>query len=574
MKRSTSRSPDALSRWAHLWIIAVFACFLCGAGRLVYIQDRLSDRLLAYRDDQQTRQIILPAKRGMILDTRGRILAGSQTAPSVFADPQLVRNPDVLAEQLATFLGTDSLGLIEKLHERRDSRFVWIARHISAAEAQAIRALQLSGVRVIDEDRRFYPNGPLLAHVLGFVDIDGRGLEGLELYYDDRLSGQPGKHLTTCDAGRRPLLTRIDNLSQPAHGAHLVLTIDATLQSFAEETLRNTVRRFEAQSGVAIVMAPQKGDILAMCAYPTFDPNHHRDYAPDHKRNRCLTDPVEPGSIFKPFIIASALDRGIISPQERFDCGQGVWYFGSRRIRDTHDNGLLTVEGILVKSSNIGMGKIGTLMGNEALYEAVRNLGFGSKSGVDLPGENDGIVVPLSRWTSYSTTSVPMGQELAVTPIQLICAFATLLNHGRCTTPRVVRGWLDPADNALIPAPTPDARPVLSNQVADVVARQMMARMVSESHHDIQLAQHRMVGKTGTAQVPFDDRRGYEPGAYLASFIGAAPANDPQVAVLMMIRKPNSSIAYYGGAVAGPAVRDIVAYTLSYWNMDHVQSMN
>ncbi|MCH8964149.1 MAG: penicillin-binding protein 2 [Planctomycetes bacterium] len=319
---------------------------------------------------------------------------------------------------------------------------------------------------------------------------------------------------------------------------------------------------------MGIVMSPRDGDVIAMAGYPTFDPNYHSESPSAHKRNRCLTDPVEPGSCFKPLIMSAALSEGVARLDETVDCGSGVWFFGSRRMRDTHANGKLTFEDVLVKSSNIGMGHIGTRLGNKALYEYVRAYGFGARTGISLPGESAGILAPLRKWSSYSKTSIPIGQELAVTPIQLATAFAALVNGGTLRPPRLVRMVLDSAGKQTTPDHQPrPPRQVVPREVADAVAKQALVRMVNESPHDIKLAKYQVLGKTGTAQVPYRNRRGYEPDAYIGSFLGAAPAHDPVVSVIVMIRKPKRSLGYYGGKVAGPAVREIIQKTLAYWDI-------
>ena len=559
---------QSTNRWGHVCVGIVVLCFASLGGRLVYLQTAARPRALSHRDRQQTRRVDLRAQRGSIFDTRGRLLAASESRPSVFGDPQRIKDIGHAASQLAGILGTQRDRLIERIERRGHTRFVWLARKVSPGEAQAVRALNLAGIGIKDESHRFYPNGQALAHVLGFVNIDGEGLEGLELQFNDLLSGEPASQYAWCDVRRRPIWRKSESGTAPTHGDNLVLTIDLVVQRFVEEALKHAVTQFQAESGVGIVMSPRDGDVIAMAGYPTFDPNYHRESPSAHKRNRCLTDPVEPGSCFKPLIMSAALSEGVARLDETVDCGSGVWFFGSRRMRDTHANGTLTFEDVLIKSSNIGMGHIGTRLGNNALYEYVRAYGFGSRTGISLPGESAGIVAPLRKWSSYSRTSIPIGQELAVTPIQLATAFAALVNGGKLQPPRLVRMVLDSAGKQS----TPDrqhgpARQVVPPEVADAVAKQALVRMVNESPHDIKLAKYQVLGKTGTAQVPYRNRRGYEPDAFLGSFLGAAPAHDPVLAVLVMIRKPKRSLGYYGGTVAGPAVRAIIQKTLAYWDI-------
>ncbi|MCH8053353.1 MAG: penicillin-binding protein 2 [Planctomycetes bacterium] len=559
---------QSTNRWGHVCVGIVVLCFAGLSGRLVYLQTAARPRALSHRDRQQTRQVDLHAQRGSIFDTRGRLLAASEPQPSVFGDPQRIKDIGHAASQLAAILGTSRDRLIERIERRRHTRFVWLARKVSPGEAQAVRALDLAGIGIKDESHRFYPNGPALAHVLGFVNIDGVGLEGLELQFNDLLTGEPAAQYAWCDLRRRPIWTKSESSTAPTHGDNLVLTIDLVIQRYVEEALEHAVTQFQAESAVGIVMSPRDGDVIAMAGYPTFDPNYHREYPSAHKRNRCLTDPVEPGSCFKPLIMSAALSEGVARLDETVDCGSGVWFFGSRRMRDTHANGKLTFEDVLIKSSNIGMGHIGTRLGNKALYEYVRAYGFGARTGISLPGESAGILAPVRKWSSYSKTSIPIGQELAVTPIQLATAFAALVNGGTLRPPRLVRMVLDSAGKQNTPDHQPGPpRQVVPPEVADAVAKQALVRMVNASPHDIKLAKYQVLGKTGTAQVPYRNRRGYEPDAFLGSFLGAAPAHDPVVSVLVMIRKPKRSLGYYGGTVAGPAVREIIQKTLAYWDI-------
>lgn len=565
---TTPREFGSLHRRGQVWIFTAVACFIGLSVRLIYIQTEMGPHLRAYRDDQQTMSIRLEARRGLILDTQGRILAGSETTSSIYVDPALISDVDQVSSQLAPILGLAPKEISESINIRRHKRFVRLAREASSAQADAVRALSHPGVGVMPEAHRTYPHGSLLAHVLGFVNIDGAGLEGLELQYDTLLGGQPGGYETECDNRRRPIRSTAAGVRHPVDGRHLVLTIDLVIQAFMEEAIKNAAEEFRAESAVGIAISPASGDVLAMACYPTFDSNHIAEYPAEVRRNRCLTDPVEPGSCFKPFILAAALAERVARLDEYVDCGDGVWSFDRRVLHDTHANGRITFEEVLIKSSNIGMGHLGTRLGNNRLYGYLRDFGYGKPTGIDLPGENGGIVFPIKRWSAYSKTSIPMGQEIAVTPIQLVSAFAALANGGELLQPRIVRAALDPVS----PAPLGEmakakSRRVIPEPIALAVAQGVMVRLVNETHHKVQLAQYQALGKTGTAQIPRCNRRGYEPDAYLSSFLGAAPAHDPQIAVLIMVRKPKKSLGYYGGTVAGPAVRNVLAQTLAYWNV-------
>lgn len=562
----------SINRWGVFWICLLTCAFVALGGRVVYIQAAMSPRLLEYRDRQQRWTVSIPARRGLILDTKGRVLAGSESRPSVFADPKLISDIDLTSAKLAPILGTSQSAVRERIESRQGTRFCWLARKITPSSADAVRDQNLPGIGLITEPHRFYPNGFTLAHVLGFVNRESKGLEGLELEYDDTLRGTAGRYAAKCDVRRRPLWPELERICESQDGDHIVLTIDLVIQGYLEKAVERAVHEFQAESGVGVVMSPRSGDIVAMTSFPTFDPNTPQDFPIASKRNRCLTDPVEPGSIFKPFTMAGALAEGVADLDEKIDCGSGVWYFktgkSTRRLRDTHANGVLTFEEIVVKSSNIGMGRIGERLGNRRLHRYVTAFGFGNKTGIDLPGESRGIVLPLRRWNSYSTTSIPMGQEVAVTPLQLITAFSALACGGELPQPRIVRRILKAnGQEAFDVGGSRGASRIVPESVARAVAQRVLVRMVNDSHHDIKLEDYQMLGKTGTAQVPYRNRPGYEPDAYVSSFVGAAPAHDPQVAALVMIRRPRKSIGYYGGKVAGPAVKEVIARTLAYWRI-------
>jgi len=300
--------------------------------------------------------------------------------------------------------------------------------------------------------------------------------------------------------------------------------------------------------------------------YPTFDPNRFADVPADRRRNRAICDAVEPGSIFKPFVACGALLAGVVDPKEQIFCHDGLHYFEGRRIRDTSPHGLLTIEGIVAKSSNIGMGILGHRMGNEAIFRIVRAFGFGEPTGVGFPGDADGMVHPLPRWTRYSTNSVPIGQEITVSPLQIATAFCAIVNGGVLLRPYLVEKLLDPTGAVVDSFEGPySVRRVLPEPLSDYMREQVLPAVVETAGGSrAKLVDWRVGGKTGTAQVPFADRRGYEPGAYIGSFIGAAPVEDPEIVVLVMTHRPNPSKGYYGGVVSAPAVGKVLSQTLSY----------
>lgn len=548
-------------------LIGLMVGLLALCGRLAHIHLALGTRLTAIAEAQQEGSSIIPARRGTIFDVRGRVVAMSRYSPDVYVDPLLAEDVDEVAGAVAARVNVSPDEVAELLRRRAKSRYVVVAERVDEITAEAVRALHHPAVGLSDRAERTYPLRSSMAHVLGWVGHDGHGLEGIERALDEHLAGRDGRRGTLHDARRR-VLKRADSAAvAPLDGGHLVLTIDAEIQRITEEALARRVREFEAQSGVAVVMSPEDGEILAMACYPTFDPNEPfspRDAA--LRRNRAVTDPVEPGSTFKPIIACGALDGRFVSPTEKFDCHMGQYHFGSRLVTDTKPHGVMDLRDIIIRSSNIGMGLIGQRMGNAALYGTVQRFGFGTPTGIECPGEGSGVVRPLQKWDSFSTTSIPIGYEILVTPVQLLSAFAGIVNDGVQVPPRIVRERLAPDGTLVAAYEQPEsARRVASAEVTRYVAREMLTAVVEEGGGKAAKAgPYRVLGKTGTAKLAYPDRGGYEPGAYLGLFVGASPVDHPRIVVLAMIRRPNPKAGYYGGAVAAPVVGEIIDQTLTY----------
>ncbi len=566
----TRQSASFQKTAAKVAAAGIAALLVVLAGRLVEINTAEAARLNALGTGQYHSRSIIPARRGTIFDAQGRILAGSRDLPSVFADPSQVQDVAETAARVAAILQADAGQIEEQLRHRSAPQFCWISHCIAPVEAEAIRNAKLPGIGVVEEPARHYPMGQALGQVIGFTSSDGKGLEGLELAYDQWLSGQGGWYWTVRDTRRRPIRAS----DEPEHareeardGGHIVLTVDSVIQEFLEERLARQIQDFRAESGVAVVMEPQTGDVLAMACYPPFDPNAYSESPAELRRNRAVTDMVEPGSVFKPFIASAALVEQAVTLNEKIYCHDGLHVIGGRRLHDTHPRGELTLKGIVVESSNIGMGILGSRLGNEALHRWLRAFGFGQPTGIGFPGESPGGVAPLEDWTNYSTLSVTFGQEIALTPLQLVTAFCAIVNDGVLLKPRLVRARLA-SDGAVVEefwGPDP-VRRVLPVEVARYFTQDVLVSVVNGtgSAHNAAIPGYQVLGKTGTAQVAYANRRGYEPGAYLSSFMGAAPARDPRVAVLVMIQRPNPAKGYYGGVVSAPVVGDVLASTLAY----------
>jgi cell division protein FtsI (penicillin-binding protein 3) len=535
-------------------------------GRLVYVNTVLGPRLLSRAKLQREGKSIIPARRGTILDARGRVLATSRQKPDVFVDPSRVEDIDALARALSARLDQPAQQIADTIRSRSTRRFAMIARGVDTTTAEAVRAMGSPAVGITESAVRTYPIGKSVAQILGFVGRDGDGLEGIELAYNDHLAGRDGRRSTIRDARRRVLWPATHGDVAPVDGGHIVLTLDAEIQRITHDALADAVTQFEAQSGVAVVISPADGRVLAMVSVPTYDPEHLTSGSGDLRRNRAVTDPVEPGSTFKPFIACGALDGGFVSVSELIDCKMGSHRFGRRLVTDVSPHGLMDLSGIVAKSSNVGMGMIAARMGNEALHDIILRFGFGKCTHIELPGESGGIVYGLGRWTSYSTTSVSFGYELGVTPLQLAIAFSAIVNDGVLLRPRLVARLLSADGQVERSFDSPEVvRRVVSSDVARYMTREVLTAVVEGgSGRRARIPGYRVLGKTGTAKLPYADRSGYEPGAYLGTFIGAAPAEDPQVVVLVMVRRPNPEFGYYGGTVAAPAVGTILDSTLAY----------
>jgi len=571
-------------RTGAVLVLVVSLLLVAGGARFVYIEARQGDELRREAARQQSSVITVPALRGEILDCRGRVLAGTIRRPSVYVDPALVQDPGFAAYSVAPVLGLDPRTLERELRERREDRFVWLKRRIEQErfdqlerefeELIQVRRLRAFGVQY--EPVRVYPQGVLAPHVVGFVGADLQGLAGIELACDDILAGKPGKRMSIVDVSRRRV--RAAEFQPAVDGSTVVLTIDAYLQQVTQDKLREAVRKYEAEWGTAVVIDPQSGEVLAMASIPDFDPA--RPVPPNFDslsaaqqeqikatwRNRAVSDAYEPGSVFKPFIASLAFQEGVVRLDEVFSINGPERSFGRRTIRDTHPYGALAVHEIVSKSSNIGMGLIGSRLGMERLYRYVRTFGFGDVTGVGLPGEHTGLVQDFSRWNpSFSPQSVPIGQEIAVTPIQIVTAFSVFCNGGVLLRPRIVRGVIAPDGQTVADYSRPiPVRRVLDERTAEQFRREALVEVVTQGTGKLaRLDEYQVFGKTGTAQVAAPGGRGYAPGQYVASFVGGAPSDRPRVVALVSIYRPSKG-GYYGGVLAAPVVKEILAEALAY----------
>ncbi|MBW3543126.1 MAG: penicillin-binding protein 2 [Planctomycetes bacterium] len=625
-RRDDSRSLAVVTRRGASMVLVLAVAGLVLVARLVQLQAIERERFARQANRQRSDIETLPARPGDIVDRRGRLLATTITRQSLYVDPSRIDDPAAFAAKLAGALDLDATELAERLSAARSRRFLWVRRRLDDDTTDAVRALELPsdtwGFR--EEYLRRYPQGVLAAHVLGLRGIDNRGRGGIEQRFDDLLRGRDGRRVLIRDARGRAVEVRDEATTAPLQGRTIVLSLDLVVQLFVEEQLDAIVAEWQPIGACGIVMEPSTGRIVAMASRPVFNPDPalaeggrqtaegseqetERGERRQAERGRPEADTdsplptayrrpptvgvesaawknlataavYEPGSTFKPLIVAWALDRETVSPDETIDCESGAWRMGRRLLHDHHSYGELSLTDIIARSSNIGMAKIGQRLTNTELYRATMAFGFGRRTGIELPGEVDGLVRPLSQWNSYSTGSVPMGQEIAVTPLQLVAAHAALAGGGRWIAPRLVLADVDAVEAAVsFPGPAegphmraPDAAaplvsPTVSAEAARWVVEEAMTAVVERgTGKPAQLPGRRVFGKTGTAQKIDPETGGYSKTRSVCSFVGGAPAEAPRLVVLVLVDEPRGASEAAGGRVAAAAVGRILDRALDY----------
>ncbi len=548
--------------------LLLIALFLALIGRCFYLQYYRAEHYMEVCLRQQRYLTSPQPQRGAILDCRGRVLAASNKIQVIFAEPRAIEDAKTTSSELAPLLDMGAHEICRLILESQNPGFAKIKTTTDANDYSAV--LRIRGVGVQSEWQRHYPTGRLTANIVGFTSLDNRGLEGIELAYDKALSGSAARNIFVADVRRRPFRLKQQE-GTLTNGVGLILTIDSTVQQFVREELLKQYESYQAESAVAVVADPRTGAILAMVSLPDFDPADIRTTDPNNFRSRAITDWYEPGSIIKPVIVAVALDAGVISRNERIFCENGNYSGkGFGRIGEYREGfGDLSVREILIKSSNIGMAKIGQKLGKDRLYNGLKLFGFGKKTGIELPGEVDGLLRPAGEWTGYSVTRIPFGQEICVTSMQLVRAFCVLANGGRLVRPFMVRAIVDNDGQITdFKQPPPPVGYIIRPETAEWVVRNALVGVVKEgTGKRAQLDKWQLFGKTGTANIARSDARGYSEDDYVSSFIAGAPADDPAIVVLVSIRKPNRSLGkgYTGGTVAAPVAAKIIERTLNYF---------
>jgi cell division protein FtsI (penicillin-binding protein 3) len=551
-----------LKRRVLVAVVLLLAWAVGIEARLAYLQLARHPEMTARAERQQLRTVETTAKRGDILDRNGHVMAYSVEADSVYAVPTEIEDPAAAAAALCRALEDCSARDREALAERirRGRAFVYVRRQVSPDQARRVAALELEGVGFMKENRRFYPNKELAAHVVGYVGIDNTGLSGLEAAYDHLINGRTGTVLVQTDARRRAF-SRIER--PPTTGATLELTIDRYLQHVVERELRVGVEENRAAGGSALIMDPRTGEILALANWPTFNPNAYRNATPEAQRNRAVQDLYEPGSTFKIVTASAALEERVVTPDEPIDVSDGLIRFGRRVIEDTHRYGVLSFADVVVMSSNVGAVKVGLRLGPERLGLFTSRFGFGRRtSPLDFPGESAGIVWNPSKLNDSALASVSMGYQVGVTPLQMAAAVSSIANGGELLEPRIVRAVIQ--DGKRTPVPHKVVRRTVTASTAALLTHIMEQVVERGTGLEARVPGFAVAGKTGTAQKLVDGR--YSRTEYNASFVGFAPSRQPEFVIVVVVDSPHGR-SYFGGSVAAPIFRRIAEAGLQHRGM-------
>jgi cell division protein FtsI (penicillin-binding protein 3) len=556
--------PNNLAvRWIRFRVLLVATGLLFGflllIARSFQIQFFQWEGWASVANKQIRRDLHFEARRGEIYDRNGQELAVSIELESLAANPRVIRDPEGTAQKLAAVVKIPAARLGKKLRQHR--AFVWLKHYLTPRQADAVRALGLEGIHFVKENRRYYPNLELAGHLLGFVGRDHIGLEGLEVAQDLLLSGEPGTYPGAKDARGQIIYTQGLPAESGPQAYSLRLTLDKRIQYIAERELQKTVTDYGAKGGMTVVTEPQSGEILAMAVVPSFNPNSFSSYGPAVWRNRAVTDAFEPGSTFKIFLIAAALEEALVHPDDLFYCENGKYKVVNHTIHDLKKFSWLSLAQILRFSSNIGAAKVSEKLGSSRFYHYIRSFGFGAPTELGLPGETTGLIRPPDQWTPVDLAAASFGQSLSVSATQLAMALGAVANDGLLMQPLLIKEVLDGQGRVVKQNHSRVVRRVISAATAQRL-KNLLADVLKPGGTGARaaLAQYQAAGKTGTAQKSNHKSGGYEDDRYTASFVGFAPVTDPKILVVVVINEPQKG--HYGGVVAAPAFRRIAQQTL------------
>jgi len=550
-----------------LVVLCVFVGWgFCISARLVYLQIWRGPHYQNQAQLQQQGYIELNPRRGDILDRNLQEMAVSVRADTVFAQPPRITDPATVARRLSPILTLPEAEVLAKLKEK--SNFVYLKRRVPVELANAVRELKLPGIGTMEEMDRVYPGQSLASHVLGIVGSEGKGLEGTEFFYEKELNGEKTRIDLRLDAKRKSFDREVP--TSRSRGNNLQLTIDRTIQHVTESVLRQTVQEAGALDGSAIVMNPQTGEILALASWPDFDPNQYGQFPGPNRKNRSIHEIYEPGSTFKVVTLSALLEEGLVFPDELIDCRAGTARLGGKVYREAKNSfQFLTVAEVIAKSSNVGTVKMSVRLGPERMHQWVARLGFGRRSGVDLPGEETGLLRPTSQWSKLSIGAMSIGQEVGVTPLQMIRAVAAIANGGYLVRPFVVRRVISP-DGDTIFENSVEREQVLKPETTRVAKEILSMAVAKGTGTKAALKGYSTAGKTGTAQKIVDGR--YSTSKHVGSFVGFAPVDNPALIALVVINEPKG--IYYGGYVAAPAFKQIMERALIHMGVPQDQPID
>lgn len=558
MEKSAQRGSEI--RLFFLFLV-FFVCLGGIVSRLVYIQAVDATKYDTLGLQQRLQEIELTPRRGLICDRDIQELAVSLDVEAVYTTPYLVKEPQKVSAQLAPILQMDQQTLYSKL--TRKNGFVYLARKVDQEKADEIRKLKIEGIGFYDEGKRCYPFNSLASHLLGFAGMDNRGLAGLELFYNTELQGKTGLLVAEKDTSGKLIPGGVQKLYPPVEGDNIVLTIDKDVQHKAEIELQACVEQYQAKSGSIIAMNPKNGEIYALANWPSFDLSAFTTATAEAMRNRAVTDVYEPGSTVKVLIASAALDEQLFEPDSKLMLPSAL-KVADKVIEEAHPRpaGAYSFTDIVTHSYNVGAVLIGMKLGKERIYDYLSNFGLGQKTGIDFPGEAAGSLLPADRWSGTTIGNIPFGQGIAVTPLQLLEAVSVIANDGLTVRPHLLLRIDDPSGRTIKKIEEEGGRKVISAATAREM-RYIMEKTVTEgTGGEAKIQDYRVAGKTGTAQKARADGHGYEPDKYVSSFVGFVPAQDPQLAIVIVIDEPQGTI--YGGAVAAPVFKRVAEFSLQH----------
>jgi cell division protein FtsI/penicillin-binding protein 2 len=551
-------SKEKKERITFLFILFIIFYFLL-IYRLYNIQVIQSDKFEEIAQQEHLTSFSIEGERGNIYDRNLKKLVVNVKVQSLFAIPPKIENPREAALKISLILNLETKEVLDKLNQKRP--FVWIKRKLNETEVEEIKKLNLEGLDFLKENKRFYPKNYLASNLMGFVGIDNQGLEGLELFFDQELKGLPGLVVLERDAlgGKIPL--SIKELNTHRDGNSIVLTIDEVIQYITEEALDKAFQKYKAKAGVAIVVEPKTGEVLAIAVRPSYDPNYFNKYALDLWRNLAITNAYEPGSTFKIVTIATALEEGVVKLDDQFYC-KGWTNYNRHIFHDIHQHGSQNLTDIVKNSCNVGVIQVGTRLEQKVFEKSIRRFGFGTLTEINLPGEVNGLIRSSKDWSKISLASISIGQEISITPIQLIMAVSAIANRGTLMKPLIVKEILDSNQNSVKVFKPKPVRQVVSVETALTMTKILEQVVIDGTGREAKLDEYQVAGKTGTGQI-FDFATGkYSNSAYTSLFVGYVPAENPKMSILILLDQPKGS--YYGGTVAAPVFKEIASKVLPY----------